>query len=144
MAFKQARCVKYENIRDDSGNDIAILIGGLIEDDSTTATRYAEYLIQGEEFNELPPADPELDGTPLDIRFQAIQLILAKFVTEQYRLWERDLKAQERVAKKPLEILNMLPPMTQLLPETETEPSMEPDEEAPPIPPAPETLSTEA
>lgn len=135
MAFKQAQCVKYENIRDDTGNDVAILIGGLIEDDTTTATRYAEYVIQGDEFATLPSADPSLDGTPEDPRFQAIQMVLAKFVTAQYKLWERDLKMQERIVKKPLEVLNALPLMTQLLPDPVPEPVVEE-----PLPPPPEIV----
>ena len=117
MAFKSARCTRYENIQGPDGNDIAILIGGEIEDDSIEEKRYGEYWIMGPQFDSLPPADPLLDGTPEDPRFQAIQLIIGQFATALYKQWMDELAARPKVIPKPSEVLNQLPVMTQLLPD---------------------------
>ncbi len=117
MAFKSARCTRYENISDADGNAIAILIGGEIEDDTTTETRYGEFWIKGEQFDNLPPADPLLDGTPDDARFQAIQFIIAQFATLLHKQWTREMDARPKLVARSGETLSQLPVMTQLLPD---------------------------
>jgi hypothetical protein len=115
MAFKSARCTRYENITDrTTGEACGIIIGGIIEETDTTDVKYAEYTIQGPEFDALPAADPELEHTPADPRFQAIQIILLRFLKRTHTSWAAQLALTPvKVSKLPEEIV-ALPVITEL------------------------------
>lgn len=109
MAFLRAVCTRYETRSRADGTLEAIFAAGVVEDDTLTEQRYHEYWIMGDELAALPAADPLLEHTPADPRFQAIRAILAREAQRAYDRWMTEIAQRAVVEQKTPEEIAALP-----------------------------------
>lgn len=103
----------YVNYTNPDGSPRAIAITGQIEDDSFPGEAYVGTCwIEGPELAALPPADPELDGTPDDPRYQAIMATVARFIRRKHAEWRQLMLTRASETVRPEAEIDALPEIT--------------------------------
>lgn len=114
MAFLKAVTTKYEHILSDAQEDSGIAVTGTISDDAINEVHTATCYIIGDDYAALPPADPALDGTPADPRYQAILAFVSDFVAAEHSRWVTEFQARQAAETARLAQLAAFPVLTTL------------------------------